>query len=81
MVCAVGPVLSAPPATVAPMSPRRRPDPVTRWVSHVLVGAAAGLLVGQRSGPIGGVISALVAIAAHEELDAPVAGVLADLGL
>lgn len=63
------------------MSSRRRPDPVARWVSHALVGAAAGLLVAQKSGPIGGMVSALIAIAAHEELDAPMADLLTDLGL
>jgi hypothetical protein len=62
------------------MSRRRRPDPVTRLFSHALVGAVVGLVVGQKSGPMGGAASALIAIAVHEELDAPVADVLTELG-
>jgi hypothetical protein len=63
------------------MSGNRRPDPAARLLSHMIVGATAGAIVGKRTGPGGALLSALVAVVAHEQLDAPVADILADLGL
>jgi hypothetical protein len=59
----------------------QRPDPATRLLSHVLVAGVAGFVIGRRSGTIGGVLAAAAAAVAHEELDAPVAQALTDLGL
>jgi len=57
------------------------PTPAARLLSHLLVGLAAGALVGKKTGPTGGVFLALLAVAAHEALDAPVAAELTRLGL
>ncbi len=63
------------------MNGKRRPDPAARLLSHALVGVAAGLIVGQRSGPGAAALSALIAIAAHQQLDAPMADIVAELGI
>ncbi len=63
------------------MTPPSRADPAARWLSHLLVGLAAGALVGRKAGPTGFVLAALLTGFAHEALDAPMAGVLAELGL
>lgn len=63
------------------MAARRQPDPQARWLSHAVVGAAAGAAVGRNAGAVGSVVAALTTILLHEALDAPVAGVLADLGV
>jgi hypothetical protein len=63
------------------MNPRRQPDPVARFLSHAIVGAAAGWVVGQKSGPGTAILAALAAVAAHEEFDAPLADVLTELGI
>lgn len=63
------------------MKRKRQPDPETRFVSHLLVGCAAGAATGKRSGFGWFVAAALVAALAHEALDAPVAQVLTDLGM
>jgi hypothetical protein len=62
------------------MNNKRRPDPQTRFASHVLVGLAAGSVAGRQSGPVAFVVAALISAAAHEALDAPVAQLLTDLG-
>lgn len=59
--------------------PRRQPDPGTRLVSHAIVGLAAGAITGRRSGLVGFLITAVIAAASHEALDAPVAQLLTDL--
>jgi len=63
------------------MPSRRQPDAVARWFSHLLVGAVAVYLFGRKSGAGGRFLVACVSAFAHEELDAPVAQVFADLGL
>jgi hypothetical protein len=63
------------------MNRQRQPDPTARLLAHALVGLGVGFIVGQMSGPVPAVLSALVAIAAHEELDAPLADMLTEIGL
>jgi hypothetical protein len=63
------------------MTPSSGPTPAARLLSHLLVGLAAGALVGKKTGPTGGVFLALLAVAAHQALDAPVAAELTRLGL
>lgn len=62
------------------MNPQRQPDPIARWVSHVIVALGVGYFVGRRTGLAGFVVSAVVSTAAHEYLDAPVAQLLSDAG-
>ena len=57
-----------------------QPDHAARFLSHLVVGLVAGALVGKRSGFGSFLAYGLVAAALHEALDAPVAGVLSDLG-
>lgn len=63
------------------MKRKRRPDPETRLVSHLLVGCIAGAATGKRSGFGGFLAAALLAAFAHEALDAPVAQILTDVGM
>jgi hypothetical protein len=62
-----------------------QPDQAARWLSHALVGlAAVGLVtlcVSRRHSPEAQIIGALLAVALHEMLDAPVATALGDVGL
>lgn len=59
----------------------QRPDPATRLLSHVLVAGFVGVVIGRQSGTLGGLLAAAAAAVAPEELDAPVAQALTDLGL
>ena len=61
------------------MGNRCQPNSTDRFVSHLIVGLAVGLLVARKTGPSGIVVGALLAIGAHEMLDAPVAVVVADI--
>ena len=60
------------------------PTPSTRMVAHAAVGiaatAAAAKAFGRRGGPAA-LITGLVVALLHKELDAPVAQILADLGI
>jgi hypothetical protein len=58
-----------------------RPTKGTRIVAHTLVGAAAAFLALKAFGKNTTVVSALLAIVAHEALDAPVARTLAENGI
>jgi hypothetical protein len=58
----------------------KKPTPETRFLSHFIVGCAAGAAVGQKSGPGPAVAAALVSACAHAMLDAPLAQVLTDMG-
>jgi len=62
------------------MPPNNRPDGEARLVSHLVVGCAAGALLGKRSGLAGFLVVALLTAMAHEALDAPVAQVLSEFG-
>jgi len=61
------------------VSNRRLPNSTDRIVSHVIVGIAAGLLVARKAGASGVLVGALVAVGAHEMLDAPVADFIAEV--
>lgn len=63
------------------MAIRPQPDPEARWLSHALVGVAVGAVVGKSAGTAGFIVAALTTMVVHEALDAPVAVVLADLGV
>lgn len=58
----------------------RKPSPQTRLLSHALVAAAVATMM-RKSGTAGALVSALIAAAAHEAFDAPVAQALTDAGL
>jgi hypothetical protein len=58
-----------------------RPDPAARLLSHALVSIAVGYLIADTWGAVPGLAAAVVAAVAHEELDAPLAQLLADGGL
>lgn len=62
-----------------------QPDQAARWVSHAVVGlgaaAAVTAFVTRKQTPGAQIIGAIVAIAAHELLDAPLASVLGEVGL
>ncbi len=62
------------------MSNKKRPDPQTRFASHLLVGFVAGSVAGKDSGPGAFLVAALLSAFAHAALDAPVAQLLTDLG-
>jgi predicted transcriptional regulator len=64
-----------------PMVMRREPDRAARLLSHLLVAIAVGTVVGNRKGAEAVVISGFLGAAAHELLDAPVAGIIRDVGL
>ena len=59
----------------------KQPSDGDRLVSHAAVGLVSGALVGSQKGWPGFIIGAALGVAAHEALDAPVAGIIADLGL
>jgi len=63
------------------MAQKAQPDQSARWVSHVVVGLTVGTLVARKAG-IGAILAtACLTAAAHEALDAPLAGALSDLGM
>ena len=66
-------------ATIGWMA-NRQPDAEARLASHVLVGAAAGALVGRKAGLGAFLAVAMVTALAHEGLDAPLASLLSDFG-
>lgn len=72
-------VPSALSLTIALMS-GKRPDPGTRLTAHLLVGGATAVVVGRKTGGLGGLLAGAAAVIAHEELDAPIADLLAELG-
>lgn len=57
----------------------RQPSGNDRLISHALVGVVAGAAVGSQKGWPGFVVGAIVGVVTHEALDAPVAGLIADL--
>jgi F0F1-type ATP synthase assembly protein I len=61
------------------MSNRHPPNSTDRFVSHIIVGLAVGLLVARKAGASGVVVGALLAMGAHEMFDAPVADLVADI--
>jgi hypothetical protein len=60
---------------------RRQPDRTARLVSHLLVGIAVGAVMCNRKGGQAFLVGGLLGAAAHELLDAPVAGIVSELGL
>lgn len=63
------------------MASASHPDPAARALSHLLVGLAAAAVLARQAGLAGGVLGGLLTVAAHEALDAPLAGVLAEIGV
>lgn len=57
------------------------PSQSDRLISHAIVGIAAGAVVGSKKGWAGFIVAMIVTVMAHEALDAPVAGLVADLDL
>jgi hypothetical protein len=49
-------------------------------IAHLLVGGATAVVVGRKTGGLGGLLAGAAAVIAHEELDAPIADLLAELG-
>lgn len=60
--------------------PAKQPDFEARLLSHILVGGAIALLTAKAFGR-NSIAAGLVAAAAHEALDAPVADLLSDQGV
>jgi hypothetical protein len=58
-----------------------KPSGNDRIVSHAVVGVVTGAAVGSQKGWPGFFIGAALGVVAHEALDAPVAGLIADLDL
>jgi hypothetical protein len=61
------------------MNNQSRPNSTDRIISHLIVGLAVGLLVARKAGASGLVFGALLAMGAHEALDAPMAVLVADV--
>ena len=59
----------------------RQPSQADRAVAHAIVGAAVAAVVGKQAGLLAGLASAVLAMIVHEAVDAPVAGLIADLGM
>ena len=58
------------------------PTKATRTAAHVAVGGFAAVLAAKAGkGPAGAVLGALFGMAAHEMLDAPVAQLMANMGV
>ena len=57
------------------------PDPAAKFVGHATVALGVGALVTKSAGPVPGVVAALIAVVAHELLDAPVASFVSELGI
>jgi hypothetical protein len=57
------------------------PDPLAAWLAHALVGMAAAAAIGPHTGPSGAIAAALIAVALHHALDAPVAKALSSVGV
>ena len=57
----------------------RKPNSSERIAAHVIVGLAVGALFYKKSGFGGSLLLALLAVLAHEALDAPLAQLLAEL--
>lgn len=60
------------------MSNQNQPADLDRVISHVLVGLAVGAIVSRKAGKWGFLVGALASAVAHELLDAPVAGIVAE---
>lgn len=59
----------------------KQPTQVDRIVAHAIVGAAVTAVVGKQAGLLAGVLVAALAVIAHEVADAPVAQLVAAIGL
>jgi CBS-domain-containing membrane protein len=60
----------------------RRPDALARWAGHALVGVAVTYVAGKAfKAAAPAIVLAVLAMAAHAKLDAPVSQALSDLGL
>jgi hypothetical protein len=60
--------------------PNNKPTQADRLISHTLVGLAVAFIASQIiSGAPGAIIGFVAGVIAHDELDAPVAQVIADL--
>ena len=68
-------------ATYGPDMTQKQPDQTARWISHALVGFAASALIGKKAGGAGAILGFVLAIIAHDALDAPVAQAVAGFGL
>jgi hypothetical protein len=58
-----------------------QPTNNTRTAAHLLVGAAVAILAARALGKNAWLVSAVIGMAAHEALDAPVAKVMAEAGI
>ncbi len=57
----------------------KQPSDADKLVAHGIVGVGSGLLAGQKAGVVGFVLGAALGIFAHVLLDAPLAGVIAQI--
>jgi hypothetical protein len=57
------------------------PDPTAQALARLLVGVGVGSLFAKKAGIAGALFTGVLAIAAHELFDAPLAGVLAEAGV
>ena len=58
---------------------KKRPSETDRLLSHVIVALIVGFVGNQIKGAPGAIAGAVLGVIAHEELDAPVAQMIADL--
>lgn len=70
-----------PPPYRRGMTRSSAPDPVARWLSHLLVGSIIGAVVVRKAGLGGFLVTAVLTGLVHEALDAPLASVLTEVGI
>jgi hypothetical protein len=59
----------------------KEPSNGDRIASHAVVGIVTGPVIGNKAGCPGFIVGAVAGVVAHEALDAPVAGLIADLDI
>lgn len=70
-----------PPPYRRGMTRSSAPDPIARWLSHLLVGSLVGAVVVRKAGLGAFLVTAVLTGLVHEALDAPLAGVLTEVGI
>jgi hypothetical protein len=60
--------------------PKMRPSNADRILGHIIVAAVVAFVGSKVKGVPGAITGAVIGVIAHEELDAPLAQVIAELG-